>query len=129
MGSIKITKICKFIIRFRNYLMKYMTKQFGSGDEPWSDGEPLFNAIVWATGTRMWGASKKLTDLMRKPAKESDVTWDTIELLMSGTQLTVWSRNQGTLFPNFCEDFDDLCPEESVTKELWKKMVIRCKMR
>jgi len=30
----------------RNYLMKYMTKQFGNGEEPWNDGELLFNAIV-----------------------------------------------------------------------------------
>lgn len=36
----------------RNYLMKYMTKQFGNGDESWTDGEPLYNAMIWATGTR-----------------------------------------------------------------------------
>jgi len=58
----------------RNYLMKYMTKQFSNGDVPWTEGELLFNAMVWATGTRMWGASKELTDVMRRPIKESDVT-------------------------------------------------------
>lgn len=106
----------------RNYLMKYMTKQFGSGYEPWGWGELLFNAMVWATGTRMWGASKELTAVMRKPEKESNVIWDTVELLMSGTQLTVWSRKDETHFPNLNNEFDpdDLCPEGDVTKQFWR---------
>lgn len=37
----------------RNYLMKYMTKQFGKGDNPWTYGELLFNAIVWTMGSRI----------------------------------------------------------------------------
>jgi hypothetical protein len=102
-----------------------MNTQFVNGQDPWADGEHLFNAMVWATGTRMWGASKQLTEVMRKPMKESDnVIWDTVELLMPGTQLTVWSRDEGTPFPNLNEepDSDDLCPESDVTKQFWKNL-------
>lgn len=106
----------------RNYLMKYMTKQFGTGNEPWTDGELLFNAMVWVTGTRMWGASKELTEVMRRPVKESDIIWDTVELLMSGIQVTVWSREDGTALPNLTDELDpdDLCPESDTTKQFWK---------
>ena len=106
----------------RNYLMKYMTKQFGSGDKLWADGALLFNAIVWATRTRMWGASNELTDIMRKPVKEYDIVWDTVELLIPGAQLTVWTREDGKHFPNLNDepDPDDLCPEGDVTKQFWK---------
>jgi len=101
-----------------------MTKQFGNGDEPWTNGELLFNAMVWATGTRMWGASKEPTTVMRRPKKDSDVTWDTVELVMSGAQFTVWSRDDGTSFPNLNDepDIDNLCPEGDVTKLFWKNL-------
>lgn len=73
--------------------MKYMTKQFGKGEDSLIDGELLFNSMVWATGTRMWVASKGLTEVMRKPVKISDnVTWDTVELVMPGAQLTYIQR-------------------------------------
>ncbi len=109
----------------RNYLMKYMTKQFGTGDQAWTKGELLFNAMIWATGTRMWGASKALTEVMRKPEKDSEVRWDTVELLKPRAEITVWSRDDGTPFPVLGEqqvteqDPDDLCPEGYVTKQFW----------
>ena len=62
---------------------------------------------------------------MRKHAKEPNyLTWDTVELVMSGTQLTVWSRDGGTSFPNLNNepDLDDLCPESDVTKQFWKNL-------
>ena len=101
----------------RNYLMKYMTKQFGIGNQGWIDEELLFNAIVWKTVTRMWGASKELTAIMRRPEKDSDVIWDTVELLIPGAQFTVWSCDDATPFPNLNgdPDPDDLCPEEFIT--------------
>lgn len=71
------------------------------------------------------GASKELTEVMRKPIKESDsVTWDTVELLMPGTQLTVWSRKDGTSIPDLHEehDPDDIYPESEVTKQFWKNL-------
>ena len=63
---------------------------------------------------------------MRRPEKNSDATWDTVELLMLGTQLTVWSRDDGTPFPNFNDepDPDDTCPKEGVTKQFWKTLYI-----
>ncbi|MDD5188093.1 MAG: hypothetical protein PHF57_07785, partial [Methanoregula sp.] len=88
-------------------------------------GELLFNAIVWATGTRMWGASKELTEVMRKPNTGlSEVTWETVELLMPGSQVIVWSYDEGTSSPLLNEeaDPDDLCPEDIVTKQFWKNL-------
>jgi hypothetical protein len=60
--------------------------------------------------------------------KESDLIWDTVELLIPGAQFTVWSRNGGKPFPNLEDhaenepEFDDLCPEENVTKHFWKTL-------
>jgi hypothetical protein len=61
---------------------------------------------------------------MRRPDKVSEVTWDTVELLIPGAQFMVWSREDGTPFPNLNSepDLDDLCPESDVTKQLWKNM-------
>jgi len=58
---------------------------------------------------------------MRRPVNDSDVKWDTVELLIPGAQFTVWSRDDGTPFPNLNAEPDpgDLYPEESVTKQLW----------
>jgi len=40
-------------------------------------------------GYRICGESNELTEVMRKPVKESDIVWDTVDLLMPGAQLTV----------------------------------------
>jgi hypothetical protein len=66
----------------------------------------------------------ELTAIMRKPEKESDVTWDMVELLIPGAQFTVWSRDDGIPFPdlNAEPDPDDLCPEGNVTKQFWKNL-------
>ena len=127
----------------RNYLMKYMTKQFGTGEQPWTKGEFLFNAMVWKTGTRMWGASKELTDVMRRPEKISDIIWDTVELLIPSRgvsilellmpskgigngSLLVWSREDKMQSPLDIkhqlteQNLDDLCPEGYVTRRFWE---------
>lgn len=93
--------------------------QFGNGDEPSIEGELLFNAMLWVTGTPMWGASKELTAVMRKPESDSDVIWNTVELQIPGAQFTVGVRHDGTPFPdlNTEPDLDDTCPEEGVTKQ------------
>lgn len=112
------------ILSIRNYLMKYMSKQFGTG-EPWTKEELLFNAMIWNTGTRMWGASKELTTVMRRPDKESGVIWDTVELLTPGGEFKIWSRENGEPFPDLGEreiDPDDMAPEGEITKERWKRM-------
>ncbi len=111
------------ILSIRNYLMKYMGKQFGTG-EPWTKGELLFNAIIWNTRSRMWGSSKELTAVMRRPDKTSNVIWDTIELLTPGGEFEVWSRDDGLPFPDLAADIDpeDLCPEGNVTNQFWKNL-------
>jgi len=65
-----------------------------------------------------------VTAIIWKPEKVSDVIWDAVELLMPGMQLTVWSRNDGTPFPNLNEepDPDDLYPESNVTKQFWMNL-------
>jgi len=87
----------------------------------------LFNAIVGENGTRMLRASKDLTYVMKRPL----VVWDTIELLVPGTQYTVWSRNNETPFPNISDeiDLDDLCPESSVTNQYWKNLYVGNELR
>lgn len=121
--GVKITskKSDESIKSIRNYLMKYMAKQFGTGTELWKKGDLLFNAMVWETKTRMWGTSKELTAVMKKPDKDSDVIWDTVELLIPGAKFTIWSRKDGTPFPSLNDDPDpdDLAPEENVTKQFW----------
>jgi hypothetical protein len=60
--------------------------------------------------------------IVRKPEKNSDVSWDTVELLIPGGQFTVWTRKDGTSFPdlNAEPDPDNLYLEGSVTKQFWK---------
>lgn len=43
---------------------------------------------------------------------------------MPGAQYTVWSREDGTPFPNlnYMPDSEDLCPEETVTKQFWRDL-------
>jgi hypothetical protein len=58
----------------------------------------------------MWSAFKELTAIMRRPR---NLTWGTIELLMSGGQIEIWSRDNVMPFPNLIEepDPDDLYSE------------------
>jgi hypothetical protein len=83
----------------RNYFMKYMTKQFGTGDQAWTDGKLQFNAMIWATKTLV-RCFQSASSIMRRPEKDSDVTWGTVELLIPGAQFTIWSREDGTPFPS-----------------------------
>jgi hypothetical protein len=56
--------------------------------------------------------------------KDSDVTWNTVELLIPGAQFTVWFRDDGIPFPDFNVELDpdDLFPEGNVTKQFWKNL-------
>lgn len=112
------------ILSMKNYLMKYMDKQFGIGTESWTKGDLLFNATIWKTKTRMWGASKELTAVMKKPEVVSDVIWDTVDLLVPDREINIWSREDGQPVPVVDDpdvtDPDDLCPEGYLTKQIWK---------
>jgi len=58
---------------------------------------------------------------MRRPVKETDVIWDTIELPVPGAQLTVWSRKDETTMPSINAEkcINYLAPEHTVTKQFW----------
>ena len=68
-------------------------------------------------------ASTELTEVIRKPNPDSKVVWDNVELLMLGTQLIVWSRDDETSFPNLNTESERyvFLPEGCVTKQFWKK--------
>jgi hypothetical protein len=80
--------------------------------------------MAWVTETCIRGTARELNGVMRRPMQESDVTWDTVELLIPRAELTIWSRDDGTPFPNIEEDPVDLCPERSVTKKFWKNFYL-----
>lgn len=55
----------------RNYLVKYLSKILRqTGVDSWTEGELLFNAIMWREKYRLWGASRNLSKAMEKPKKE-----------------------------------------------------------
>lgn len=113
------------VLSMKNYLMKYMDKQFSVGTDAWTKGDLLFNAMMWETKTRMWGTSKELTAVMRRPEKpESEIVWETVELVTPAGEFPVWSCEDGTPFPVLDDpddmDPDDLCPEGYVTKLQWE---------
>lgn len=129
------------IVSMKNYLMKYMGKQFGIGSDGWSKGDLLFNAMMWYTKTRMWGASKELTAVMRKPEIVSDVEWNSVELLKpqemklpnGETRVIecshlVWQRDNGEPFPVLDDpdisDPDDFIPLNNSEPEglYWKRV-------
>ncbi|MFA4861103.1 MAG: hypothetical protein WC598_10115 [Methanoregula sp.] len=78
--------------------------------------------MVWATNTRMWGTSKELTFIMKRPEKNTDVIWNTVDLLIPGVEFNVWSLKDELTKPaiNTGMCIYDLAPEQSVTKHLWK---------
>lgn len=113
------------ILSMKNYLMKYMDKQFSVGNEGWTKGDWLFNAMMHKTRTRMWGTSKELTAVMKRPdAPDSGIVWDTVELLVPGYERVIWQRKDGESFPVLddpdIQDPDDLCPESAITKQIWE---------
>lgn len=58
----------------REYLSKYLRKSFLMDE--WSIGMLLFNAHLWDTGFRAYGASKRISAIMKLPEpKHKDVVW------------------------------------------------------
>lgn len=114
------------VLSMKNYLMKYMDKQFSEGTEGWTEGDLLFNAMMWETKTRMWGTSKELTAVMKRPdSPESGIVWDTIELVTPGGEFKVWSSEDGTPLP-VLDDPDEQdpdwlceCEESCIWKVIW----------
>ena len=58
----------------KNYLLKYLEKGFLL--DKWTRGMLIFNANLWETGFRMYGASKRIREIMNiKPDKPSQIVW------------------------------------------------------
>ena len=88
------------IQHLKNYLSKYLEKGFLIGK--WTTGLLLFNAHLWETGFRMYGASKNIRDMMNiETERESHVVWletrmQTVELTPEGEEVpidkVIWYR-------------------------------------
>jgi hypothetical protein len=110
----------------KNYLMAYMSPQFGIGDTQWTPQEWLFNALMWQTKTRMWGCSKEITAAMKRPDKVSDFVCDTVTLRTPNSDTVLWERKDGDNFPDLSNvenipDDDDLVPEGRITLDFWER--------
>ena len=69
----------------KNYLSKYLSKGFLVGK--WTPGILKFNANLWETGFRMYGASKRIREMMNiKPDKPSQIVW--LETKMTSPEIT-----------------------------------------
>jgi hypothetical protein len=52
----------------RNYIIKYISKILHHSDTAtWTNPELVFNAVMWQKGYRLWGASRPLSQAMKKP--------------------------------------------------------------
>jgi len=73
------------IQHLKNYLSKYLEKGFLLNS--WSAGMLLFNAHLWETGFRMYGASKRIRAMMNiEDDKPNPVVW--LETRMQTIELT-----------------------------------------
>jgi hypothetical protein len=69
----------------KNYLSKYLAK--GSLIDKWTPGMLKFNANLWETGHRMYGASKRIREVMNiKDEKPSQIVW--LETKMTSPETT-----------------------------------------
>lgn len=58
----------------KDYLSKYLRKSFLLGD--WSIGMLLYNAHLWKTGFRAYGASKRISEIMHiEKEKNNKIVW------------------------------------------------------
>jgi hypothetical protein len=57
----------------RNYIIKYVSKILHHADTAtWTTPELVFNAVMWKHGWRLWGASRSLSQVMKKPVLTID---------------------------------------------------------
>jgi hypothetical protein len=84
----------------KNYLSKYLEKGFLLKE--WSTGLLIFNATLWDTGFRMYGASTPIRKMMNiKDEKDNHIVWletrmQTIEITPEGEEVeidkVIWYR-------------------------------------
>jgi hypothetical protein len=88
------------IQHLKNYLSKYLEKGFLLKE--WSIGMLLFNAHLWDTGFRMYGASTRIRKMMNiEDEKDNQIVWletrmQTMELTPEGEEIeidkVIWYR-------------------------------------
>jgi hypothetical protein len=73
------------IKHLKDYLSKYLQKGFLL--DKWTRGMLIFNANLWETGFRMYGASKRIRQMMNiEPDKPSQIVW--LETKMTSPEIT-----------------------------------------
>jgi hypothetical protein len=73
------------IQHLKNYLSKYLAKGFLL--DKWTRGMLIFNANLWETGFRMYGASRRIREMMNiEPDKPSQIVW--LETKMLSPEIT-----------------------------------------
>lgn len=92
----------------RNYFMKYVSKGLYSDSSneynflghklPFSMslGELLFNSLLKKTKTRLWGASRHFSEIMKRPEKEKSEEWECFEVDQCYGNL----RDEETFYPD-----------------------------
>jgi hypothetical protein len=65
----------------KDYLTKYLRKGFALDD--WSPAHLVFNALLWETGFRLYGASKRISSIMKiEPQPQRETVWLKTEIDM-----------------------------------------------
>ena len=102
----------------RNYIIKYMSKILKhSNTDGWSPAELLFNAVMWKQKFRLWGASRPLSKVMRRPEKPqesidlSDANVDTEYLLshqLMWTHTTMTDPHGNVCLIRECKNYNEI---------------------
>lgn len=67
--------------KLKDYLTKYLRKGFALDD--WSPAHLVFNALLWDTGFRLYGASKRISAIMKtEPQPQRETVWLNTEIDM-----------------------------------------------
>ncbi len=99
----------------RNYLMKYVAKSFTStgskfGEDTWSAGELVFNALAWKNRWRFFGASRDLCKVMAyDKVKDESIIWYATEILNEkGENRLAWQLLIPTGWKNYTLPYREL---------------------
>jgi hypothetical protein len=77
----KQPKVGMEVKNLKSYLVKYLRK--ATLIDRWSPGLLIYNAIMWDTGRRAFGASKEIRELMKLPKnKDKDIVWLETRILL-----------------------------------------------
>lgn len=81
----------------RNYIIKYVSKILHhSSVNEWEPGELLFNAIMWKNKYRLWGASRPLSQAMKRPVVPIDGDEAGIDIDQALSHVYTWTHTTMT---------------------------------